>query len=102
MATAIQSMLKPLGDRVVVRVIEGEERTSGGIVLPQTAKEKPQEAEVLAVGPGKLLDDGSRASMEVREGDRVIFAKYAGTEVKVEGKEFLVISEKDILATVER
>jgi chaperonin GroES len=95
-------MLKPLGDRVVVRVIEGEERTSGGIVLPQTAKEKPQEAEVLAVGPGKLLDDGSRASMEVREGDRVIFAKYAGTEVKVEGKEFLVISEKDILATVER
>lgn len=102
MSAAIKSKLKPLGERVVVRVVEGEERTSGGIVLPQTAKEKPQEAQVLAVGPGKLLDSGSRSTMEVREGDHVIFAKYAGTEVKVEGEEYLVISEKDILAIVER
>lgn len=97
-----KSFLKPLGDRVVVKLIEGEEKTSGGILLPQTAKEKPQEAEVVAVGPGKLLDDGKRAALEVREGDRVVFAKYAGTEVKTQGEEYLVISEKDILAIVER
>ncbi|PIQ26459.1 co-chaperone GroES [bacterium (Candidatus Blackallbacteria) CG17_big_fil_post_rev_8_21_14_2_50_48_46] len=97
-----KTFLKPLGDRVVVKVIEGEEKTSGGILLPQTAKEKPQEAEVLAVGPGKLLEDGKRSAMEVREGDRVIFAKYGGTEVKAQGEEYLIISEKDILAIVER
>jgi chaperonin GroES len=97
-----KTFLKPLGDRVVVKVIEGEEKTSGGILLPQTAKEKPQEAEVLAVGPGKLLEDGKRSAMEVREGDRVIFAKYGGTEVKSQGEEYLIISEKDILAIVER
>ena len=97
------TFLKPLGERVVVKVMEVEEKTSGGILLPQTAtKEKPQEAEVLAVGPGKLLDDGKRAPMDVREGDRVVFAKYAGTEVKSHGEEFLVIAEKDILAIVER
>lgn len=94
--------LKPLGDRVVVRVLEAEEKTSGGILLPQTAKDKPQEAEVVAVGPGKLLDDGKRAAMEIRTGDRVVFAKYAGTEIKSEGEEYLVISEKDILAIVEK
>lgn len=97
-----KTFLKPLGDRVVVKVVESEEKTSGGILLPQTAKEKPQEAEVLAVGPGKLLEDGKRAAMEVREGDRVIFAKYGGTEVKTQGEEYLIISEKDILAIVER
>jgi len=97
-----KSFLKPLGDRVVVKVVEQEEKTSGGILLPQTAKEKPQEAEVLAVGPGKMLDDGKRAPMEVRVGDRVVFAKYAGTEIKSQGEELLVISEKDILAIVER
>ena len=97
-----KTFLKPLGDRVVVKVLEGEDKTSGGILLPQTAKEKPQEAEVLAVGPGKLLEDGKRSAMEVREGDRVIFAKYGGTEVKSQGEEFLIISEKDILAIVER
>ena len=96
------TFLKPLGERVVVKVVEGEEKSSGGILLPQTAKEKPQEAEVLAVGPGKLLDDGRRGAMDVREGDRVVFAKYAGTEIKSHGEEFLVISEKDILAIVER
>ena len=97
-----KTFLKPLGDRVVVKVVEQEEKTSGGILLPQTAKEKPQEAEVLAVGPGKLLDDGKRAALEVRVGDRVVFAKYAGTEIKSHGEELLVISEKDILAIVER
>jgi chaperonin GroES len=97
-----KTFLKPLGDRVVVKVVEGEDKTSGGILLPQTAKEKPQEAEVLAVGPGKMLEDGKRSSMEVREGDRVIFAKYGGTEVKSQGEELLIISEKDILAIVER
>lgn len=97
-----KSFLKPLGDRVVVKVVEQEEKTSGGILLPQTAKEKPQEAEVLAVGPGKMLEDGKRAAMEVRVGDRVVFAKYAGTEIKSHGDELLVISEKDILAIVEK
>ena len=96
-----KTFLKPLGDRVVVKVVEQEEKTSGGILLPQTAKEKPQEAEVLAVGPGKQLDDGKRAALEVRVGDRVVFAKYAGTEIKSQGEELLVISEKDILAIVE-
>ncbi len=98
-----QTLLKPLADRVVVRVAEQEEKTSGGILLPQTAnKEKPQEGEVLAVGPGKLLDNGEYGKMSVREGDRVVFAKYAGTEVKLQGEEVLVISEKDILAIVEK
>lgn len=97
-----KTFLKPLGDRVVVKVVEQEEKTSGGILLPQTAKEKPQEAEVLAVGPGKLLDDGKRGAMDVRVGDRVVFAKYAGTEIKSQGEELLVISEKDILAIVEK
>lgn len=98
-----QTLLKPLADRVVVRVAEQEEKTSGGILLPQTAnKEKPQEGDVLAVGPGKLLDNGEYGKMSVREGDRVVFAKYAGTEVKLQGEEVLVISEKDILAIVEK
>ncbi len=97
-----KTFLKPLGDRVVVKVVEQEEKTSGGILLPQTAKEKPQEAEVLAVGPGKQLEDGKRAALEVRVGDRVVFAKYAGTEIKSNGEELLVISEKDILAIVEK
>ena len=97
------TLLKPLADRVVVRVAEQEEKTSGGILLPQTAnKEKPQEGDALAVGPGKLLDNGEYGKMSVREGDRVVFAKYAGTEVKLQGEEVLVISEKDILAIVEK
>lgn len=91
-------MLKPLADRVVVKVIKSEDKTAGGIVLPDTAKEKPQEGEVVAVGPGKVLDSGSRAPMEVKVGDRVIYAKYGGTEVKVEGEEFMVLRESDILA----
>jgi chaperonin GroES len=91
-------MLKPLADRVVVKAIQQEERTKGGIVLPDTAKEKPQEGEIMAVGPGKLLDSGQRAPMEVQLGDRVVYAKYGGTEVKVEGEEYLILRESDILA----
>lgn len=93
--------LRPLGDRVVVRVLESEEKTKGGIFLPDTAKEKPQQAKVVAVGSGKTLDDGSKSPVDLKEGDVVLFAKYAGTEVKVDGVEYLVISEKDVLAVVE-
>ncbi len=94
--------LKPLGDRVVVRVIEQEERTKGGIVLPDTAKEKPQQGEVLAVGTGAVLENGQRRPLEVKEGDRIIFSKYAGTEVKLDGEELLILSERDILAVVQQ
>lgn len=93
--------LKPLGDRVVVKAIEQEERTAGGIVLPDTAKEKPQQGEVVAVGTGKLLDNGERVALEVKPGDRVIYAKYGGTEVKVKGEEFLILRDSDILAILE-
>jgi len=93
--------LRPLGDRVVVRPIEREETTRSGIVLPDTAKEKPQEGTVIAVGHGKLLDNGQRQSMDVTEGARVLYAKYAGTEIKLGDEEVLILSEKDILAIVE-
>jgi chaperonin GroES len=92
------SSLKPLGDRVVVRPRKKEEMTSSGIVLPDTASEKPQEGSVLAVGPGRVLDNGKRVEMEVKSGDTVLFAKYAGTEVKLDGEEYLVIREADLLA----
>ena len=90
--------LKPLGDRVVVQPRKKEEMTSSGIVLPDTAGEKPQEGSVLAVGPGRVLDNGKRVEMEVKTGDKVLFAKYAGTEVKLDGEEYLVIREADLLA----
>jgi chaperonin GroES len=93
--------LKPVGDRVVVKVLEQEEKTKGGIVLPDTAKEKPQQGRVIAVGSGRVLDNGQKVPLEIKEGDRVIFAKYAGTEVKVEGEEYLILSERDILAVIE-
>lgn len=94
--------LKPLGDRLIVEPIEKEEVTASGIVLPETAKEKPQEGEVLAVGPGRRDEDGDRIPMDVKEGDRVLFAKYAGTEVKLESdRKVLVLRESDILAIVE-
>lgn len=100
-ATASSTKLRPLGDRVVVKPTPREEMTKSGIVLPDTAKEKPQEGKVLAVGPGRMLDDGKREPMDVKEGDRVLYAKYAGTEFKVDGEELLIISQKDILAIVE-
>jgi len=90
--------LQPLADRLVVKPIEREEVTRGGIVLPDTAKEKPQEGEVLAVGPGRLSDDGKRIAMEVKVGDRVIYAKYGGTEIKIEDEELVILRESDILA----
>jgi len=92
--------LRPLGDRVVVKAIEREEVTSSGIYLPDTAKEKPQEGRIQAVGPGRLLESGERAPMELKEGDRVIFAKYAGTEFKLVGEDLLILRESDILAVV--
>ena len=100
-ATASARKLRPLGDRVVLRPTPREEMTKSGIVLPDTAKEKPQEGTVVAVGPGRTLDDGSREAIDVQEGQRVLYAKYAGTEFKVEGEELLIISQKDILAIVE-
>jgi chaperonin GroES len=90
-------MIKPLADRVVVKAIEREETTKGGIVIPDTAKERPQEGEVVAVGPGKY-EDGKRIPLEVKVGDRVLYAKYGGTEVKIDGEEYLVLRESDILA----
>lgn len=94
------SKLKPLADRVIVEPVEQEEMTSSGIYVPETAKEKPQEALVVAVGPGRMLDNGERAPMEVKEGDRVIFAKYAGSEIKMDDTKYLILGEKDILAIV--
>lgn len=93
--------LKPLGDRLVVKPLEGEEVTPGGIVLPETAKEKPQKGEVLAVGPGARDDEGKRIKMDVSVNDKVLFAKYSGTEVKIEGEKVLILRESDILAIVE-
>lgn len=93
--------IKPLADRVVVKVLAAQEVTKSGIVLPDTAKEKPQEAEVVAVGPGKVLDNGQREAMEVKVGDKIIFGKYSGTEVKIDGEELLILAQKDILGIVE-
>ena len=98
MATKTKTRISPLEDRVVVRPLEGEEITASGLVIPDTAKEKPQEGEVLAVGPGRLDDNGKRVPMEVKEGDRVLYSKYAGTEIKLDGEELLVVSSRDILA----
>jgi chaperonin GroES len=93
--------LQPLGDRVVVKPLEREEVTKSGIVLPGTAQEKPQEGEVIAVGPGRVLDNGQRVNIELKTGDRVLFAKYAGTEFKLDDDELLVLSERDILAQIQ-
>ena len=91
-------MLKPLGDRIVIELIEAEEKTSSGIVLPDSAKEKPQEGKVVAAGTGRVLENGQRVDLEVKEGDRIIFSKYAGTEVKYEGNEYLILRESDVLS----
>lgn len=94
-------MIKPLGDKVVVEPLEEEDTSPGGIILPDTAKKKPQEGIVVAVGPGKVLEDGSRGEMAVKEGDRVIFAKYGGTEVTVEGKDYVILDQDSIYAIKE-
>jgi chaperonin GroES len=93
--------LKPLADRLVIEPIEQEEVTSGGIILPETAKEKPQQGKVIAAGPGRTDDKGKRVAMEVKEGDRVLYAKYSGTEIKLDGKKLLILRESDILAVLE-
>ena len=100
-ATATAKKLRPLGDRVVIEPTPREEMTKSGIVLPDTAKEKPQEGKIIAVGPGKVLEDGKREAIDVKVGDKVLYAKYAGTEFKVDGEELLIVSQKDILAIVE-
>lgn len=99
-ASAAKLQLKPLADRIVVKKLDAEEKTAGGIVLPDTAKEKPQQAEVLAVGPGRVDDKGNRVAPEVKVGDKVLFAKYSGTEVKIEGVEYIILAERDILAII--
>ena len=93
--------LKPLGDRVVVEPIEQEEVTAGGIVLPETAKEKPQQGKILAAGPGARDEDGKRIELDVKVGDKVLYAKYAGTEFKLDGKKLLILRESDLLAVIE-
>jgi chaperonin GroES len=98
---AAEKKLRPLGDRVVIKPTAREDMTKSGIVLPDTAKEKPQEGVILAAGPGKIDDNGKREPMDVKVGDKVLFAKYAGTEFKIEGDELLIVSQKDILAIVE-
>src|ERR1035437_9090248 len=100
-AMPIAKKLRPLGDRVVVQSTPGEETTKSGIVIPDTAKEKPQEGTILAVGPGRLLDDGKREQMDLKQGAKVLYAKYGGTEFKLDGEDLLIISHKDILAVVE-
>src|SRR5439155_6747385 len=100
-AIAEKNKLKPLGSRVVIKALDREEVTKSGILIPDTAKEKPQEGRVLAVGPGDRDENGKRIPVELKEGDKVLFQKYAGTEFKLDGEELLILAEKDILATVE-
>jgi chaperonin GroES len=97
--TATATKIRPLGDRVVVKVVK-DEKTAGGIFLPENAQEKPQTGEILAVGPGKILDNGSRQTVDVAVGDRILFAKYSGTEVKLDGETYLLLAEKDILGVI--
>ncbi|RCW63128.1 co-chaperone GroES [Saliterribacillus persicus] len=93
-------MLKPLGDRVIIELVQQEEKTASGIVLPDSAKEKPQEGKVVAVGSGRVTENGEKVALEVQEGNLIIYSKFAGTEVKYEGKEYLILREDDILAIV--
>jgi chaperonin GroES len=92
--------VKPLGDKILVKRLEAEEVTKGGIVLPDSAKEKPKEGRVIEVGPGKVLDDGKRGTMQIKKGDRILFTSYAGTEIKIDRTEYLIMSEDDVLAVV--
>src|SRR5579871_2470820 len=100
LATATKVNIQPLGDRVVIKPANKEEVSAAGVILPDTAKEKPQKGTIVAVGPGKILDNGQRQVPEVSEGQTVLYAKYAGTEVKIDGEEYLILSEKDVLAVV--
>lgn len=93
--------IKPLGDRILIRPLKAEEKTKGGIILPDTAKEKPQEGKVIAVGKGKTLESGKVESLEVKVGDKVLYGKYSGTEIKIEGEEHLIVKEEDVLAIIE-
>ena len=94
--------IRPLQDRVIVKRVEEEEKTKGGIIIPDTAKEKPQEGEIIAVGPGKVTDDGKKVPMEVKVGDRVLFGKYSGSEIKIDAEERLIMREDDILGIIEK
>jgi chaperonin GroES len=100
MATATEVKVKPLADRVVVKALEDTETMRGGLYIPDTAKEKPQQGEVMAVGPGKLSDEGKRIDMELKVGDRVLYGKYSGTEVTVDNEQYLILRESDVLAIV--
>lgn len=93
--------LRPLQDRILVQRVEEETKTKGGIIIPDTAKEKPAEGKVMAVGNGKLGEDGKRVALEVKKGDRILFGKYAGTEIKIEGEEYLILREDDVLGVIE-
>ena len=93
--------IRPLHDRVIVQRLEEEEKTKGGIIIPDTAKEKPQEGKVIAVGPGKILENGTKTTLEVKVGDKILFGKYSGSEIKIEGEEFLMMREEDILGVIE-
>jgi chaperonin GroES len=101
MATLTATKIKPLGDRVLVEPLEREDVTSSGIVLPDTAKEKPQEGTVVSVGSGRVDDKGTKHALEVKAGNKVLYGKYSGTEIKIEGKDYLIVSERDILAICE-
>jgi len=101
MAAEVKTVIKPLGDRVVVKRIEEEPKTKGGIVLPDTAKEKPQKGRVIAVGSGRVLENGQKVPLEVKEGDIVVFAKYGGTEIEIDGEEYVILSERDLLAVLQ-
>jgi chaperonin GroES len=92
--------VRPLHDRIIVKRLEEEEKTKGGIIIPDTAKEKPIEGKVIAVGDGKIKEDGTKISMEIKKGDRVLFAKYGGTEIKIDGEEYLMMKEDDVLAII--
>ena len=98
----METMLKPLGDRIVVKALEAEATSAGGIVLPDTAKEKPQQGEVLAVGPGKLLDNGQRSTIDVKVGDKVVYSKYGGTEIKIGGEEVIILRADDVLGVLNK
>ena len=94
--------IRPLQDRLILKRVEEEEQTKGGIIIPDSAKEKPQEGEITAVGPGKVTDDGKKIPMDVKKGDRVLFSKYAGTEIKIDGEDHLIMREDDILGVIEK